>query len=107
MSVNLIQGDDVEFSITVTMNGVIYDLALVTAATFSIPLGDGTCLDLTLGSGVDIPNPATGVVEITIDDMQTETLPLGKINVELILEETDKKKTLQFKSGLNVSPRYC
>lgn len=107
MSVKIIQGDDAEFNVVVKLDGSIYDLTSVAAATFKIPLAAGGCLDLTLGAGVTIPTPTNGTLAITVSDTESPTLKLGKLNVELVLEESGKIKTLQFKNGVEIIARYC
>lgn len=106
MSVKIIQGDDVEFDVLVQLNGQPYDLSGVTAATFKIPTDSG-CLDLTLGAGLTIPTPTNGKVKVEATDAQTPTLKKSKLNVELILEEGTKTRTLQFKNGVEVIARFC
>ena len=108
MSVNIIQGDDSEFKIQVTASGACYDLTNVTEATFKIPLEAGGCLDLTLtGGAIAIPTPANGELVVTVTDVQSPTLKIGRNNVELILDESGTIKTLQFKNGVTILERFC
>lgn len=104
MSVKLIQGDDLQFKILVKISGQCYDLTNVTAATLKIPTMTGT-LDLTIGSGLSIPTPLNGEIVVDIDDTQSGDICTGEIDIELILDESGKIKTLQFANAMDVSER--
>lgn len=105
MSVSVFKGDDTQFKLLIKVNNACYDLTNVTAATLKIPLEAGGTLDLILTSGLSIPTPVNGEIVVDITDTQTDLLQIGELNLELILDESGKIKTLQFLKGLKVSNR--
>lgn len=105
MSASVIQGDDLTFKILVKKSTSCYDLTNVTAATLKIPLAAGGEQSLTLGVELTIPTPINGEIVVTVTDTISALLKIGKLNLELILDESTTYTTLQFTAGLVVSAR--
>lgn len=105
MSATVIQGDDLTFKILVKKSGSCYDLTNVTGATLKIPLAAGGESSLILTAGLTIPTPINGEIVVDISDTLSTTLKLGKLNLELILDESSQFQTLQFQQGLEVKAR--
>lgn len=106
MSVEIYQGDDKSFTIQVKFESGCYDLSAVTAASLKLPNHDhGQFTELTLGAGLLIPDPKNGKIQATLEDTDTIHLKAGKQSIELILDESGKFQTLQFKNGIEVKER--
>lgn len=111
MSATVIQGDDITFKILVKKDNGCYDLTNVTALTLKVPLAAGgeETFSLIANANLSIlttPTPVNGEVVVKIQDADTLLLEPAKNNIELQLDESGLKTTLQFSEGLEVIERY-
>ena len=105
-SITIVRGEDRTFSIYLRKKSdqtLPIDLTGVTAASLKLPNEDGTQLELTLGSGLVVPNPATGKIDVTINDTQSAALNPGDLqSCRLVYEKGSDKRIVALSKFLTV-----
>lgn len=76
MEIKVVQGDDLTYTLTVNdADGNAVDLTGASAAVFTVKKNysdDTAVIEKTLGAGVVITTPASGVVTVTLSDSDTD-----------------------------------
>ena len=108
------QGDDVEFSVTVTTDGTTpFDLDQVSDITCMISPEhdcDSVQVPLTLrvGTGVSIQTPTSaGIFDVYLHHAQTDTMAVGRQWMEIRLTLDDGTITTTLEASVEVRPQLA
>lgn len=104
------QGNSTELNIAILDKDtdLAYNLGGVTSAVYEVSKRVGTATPVitkTLGSGVTITTPSTGIVVVTLSDAETASLPVGEVYHQLTITESSGTVAVVLSERVNVLQR--
>lgn len=110
MAIKIVQGEDRTLKIRLKdENGDAYDLTGQTEISAELQNSSGGCVTKTVTGGdvaVDGSDDC-GVILVTLDEVDTAALIVGKGNMEIVIDKGTDRRIVQLKNSFEGVERIC